>query len=206
MQQIVTQQLVDDAANAVIAAGGKPTFRLIQQRVGGSFTTLKPMLTDWDMRRKNGEIKPIDVPEALLAKGIDLIKIIFAEVTQQADIEIDVVRKNAITEITATKDELREAMEEITHLEMKNIANGDEIVILKNANHDLELKIGKLEERVQRSNETEINLSESRSALAKMEQQLVDLQAQLIKAGDVQQQIAGLEQRLRDQPVIGKKN
>ena len=47
MQQVVTQQAVDAAADAIVAAGGKPTFRLIQQRVGGSFTTLKPMLACW---------------------------------------------------------------------------------------------------------------------------------------------------------------
>ena len=46
MQQVVNQQAVDAAADAIVAAGGKPTFRLIQQRVGGSFTTLKPMLRD----------------------------------------------------------------------------------------------------------------------------------------------------------------
>ena len=46
MQQVVTQQAVDVAADAILTAGGKPTFRLIQQRVGGSFTTIKPMLAD----------------------------------------------------------------------------------------------------------------------------------------------------------------
>ena len=35
MQQVVTQQAVDAAADAILSAGGKPTFRLIQQRVGG---------------------------------------------------------------------------------------------------------------------------------------------------------------------------
>ena len=63
MQQVVTQQAVDAASDAIVAAGGKPTFRLIQQRVGGSFTTLKPMLADWEGRREKGDVQR----EAMLA-------------------------------------------------------------------------------------------------------------------------------------------
>jgi len=42
----------------------------------------------------------------------------------------------------------------------------------------------------------EVELRETRSALAKAEQQVIDLQGQLAKAGDVQRQLASLEERL----------
>lgn len=196
MQQKVTQSSIDAAADAIVAAGGKPTFRLIQQRVGGSFTTIKPMLADWESRRENGEATPVDVPDALLAKGADLVRVIFAEVAQQARVEADAVRKDAVTQIAAMKGELSEATEEIARLEAQDSAKDEEITALKSANRDLELKVERLEERVQRSAEIEVNLTEARSALAKAEQQVVDLQSQLSKAGDVQQQLASLEKRL----------
>jgi len=196
MQQKVTQSSIDAAADAVVTAGGKPTFRLIQQRVGGSFTTIKPMLADWEARRVSDEVTPVDVPDALLAKGADLVRVIFAEVAQQARVEADAVRKDAVGQIAAMKGELSEATEEIVRLEAQNSAKDEEITALKSANRDFELKVGRLEERVQRTTETEVNLTEARSALAKAEQQVVDLHAQLSKAGDVQQQLANLEKRL----------
>lgn len=196
MQQKVTQSSIDAAADAIVAAGGKPTFRLIQQRVGGSFTTIKPMLADWESRREKGEATPIDVPDALLAKGADLVRVIFAEVAQQARVEADAVRKDAVAQITTMKGELSEATEEIARLEAQDSAKDEEITALKSANRELELKVERLEERVQRSAEIEVNLTEARSALAKAEQQVVDLQSQLSKAGDVQQQLASLEKRL----------
>lgn len=196
MQQKVTQSSIDAAADAIVTAGGKPTFRLIQQRVGGSFTTIKPMLADWESRRENGETIPVDVPDALLAKGADLVRVIFAEVAQRSRVEADAVRKDAVAQIATMKDELSEATEEIARLETQGSAKDEEVAALKSANRDFELKVGRLEERVQRATETEVNLTEARSALAKAEQQVVDLQAQLSKAGDVQQQLANLEKRL----------
>lgn len=196
MQQKVTQSSIDAAADAVVTAGGKPTFRLIQQRVGGSFTTIKPMLADWEARRVSGEVIPVDVPDALLAKGADLVRVIFAEVAQQARVEADAVRKDAVVQIATMKGELSEATEEIVRLEAQDSAKDEEITALKSANRDFEHKVERLEERVLRSAEIEVNLTESRSALAKAEQQVVDLHAQLSKAGDVQQQLANLEKRL----------
>ena len=34
MEKVVTQQALDEAASQIVNAGGKPTFRAIQQRVG----------------------------------------------------------------------------------------------------------------------------------------------------------------------------
>lgn len=127
MQQVVTQQAVDAAADAIVAAGGKPTFRLIQQRVGGSFTTLKPMLADWETRREKGEEAAVEVPDALLARGADLVRSIYAEVAQQARVESEVVRKDAEARVNAMKAELAEATEEIARLEAQDAARADEL-------------------------------------------------------------------------------
>lgn len=45
---------------------------------------------------------------------------------------------------------------------------------------------------------------EARAALAKAEQQVIDLQGQLAKAGDVQRQLASLEERLAAAGVAPK--
>jgi len=58
------------------------------------------------------------------------------------------------------------------------------------------LKVGRLEERAEHATRMEVELRETRSALAKAEQQVIDLQGQLAKAGDVQRQLASLEERL----------
>ncbi len=195
MQQVVTQQAVDAAADAILTAGGKPTFRLIQQRVGGSFTTLKPMLADWEARREKGEDAAVEVPDALLARGADLVRTIYAEVAQQARVESEAVRKDAEVRVSAMKDELSEATEEVARLEALGSSRAEELETLREANRALELKVGRLEERAEQATRLEVELRDLRVALAKAEQQALDLQDQLAKAGDVQQQLANIERR-----------
>ncbi len=204
MQQVVTQQAVDAAADAIVAAGGKPTFRLIQQRVGGSFTTLKPMLADWEARRGKGEEVAVEVPDALLARGADLVRSIYAELAQQARVESEAVRKDAEAHVNALKAELAEATEEIARLEAQDGARADELAALREANRALELKVGRLEERAEHATRMEGELREARAVLAKAEQQVIDLQDQLAKAGDVQRQLASLEERLAAAGVAPK--
>ena len=195
MQQVVTQQAVDAAADAILTAGGKPTFRLIQQRVGGSFTTIKPMLADWEARREKGEEAAAEVPDALLARGADLVRTIYAEVAQQARVESEAVRKDAEVRVSAMKDELSEATEEIARLEALGSSRAEELETLREANRALELHAGRLEERAEQATRFEDELREVRMALAKAEQQVLDLRDQLAKAGDVQQQLANIERR-----------
>lgn len=195
MQQVVTQQAVDTASDAIVAAGGKPTFRLIQQRVGGSFTTLKPMLADWEARREKGDETVVAVPDALLARGADLVRTIYAEVVQQARVESEAVRKDAEARVGAMKGELSEATEEIARLEAEGVSRTEELEALRGANRALELKVGRLEERAEQATRLEVELRDLRVALAKAEQQVLDLQDQLAKAGDVQQQLANIERR-----------
>ncbi len=204
MQQVVNQQAVDAAADAIVAAGGKPTFRLIQQRVGGSFTTLKPMLADWEARREKGEESAVEVPDALLARGADLVRTIYAEVAQQARVESEAVRKDAEVRVSAMKGELSEATEEIARLEVLSSSRTEELEALREANRALELKVGRLEERAEQATRFEDELREARAGLSKAEQQVLDLRDQLAKAGDVQQQIASLESRLEAAGVARK--
>lgn len=196
MQQVVTQQAVDAAADAIVAAGGKPTFRLINQRVGGSFTTLKPMLANWEERRGKGAEAVVEVPDALLARGADLVRGIFAEVAQQARVESEAVRKDAEARVSEVRAELSEATEEIARLEAQGTAQAAELSSLRDEHKALELQAAGLKERADQAARLESELRDARAALAKSEQQVANLQAQLTKAGDVQKLLEGLEARL----------
>ncbi|MBN0119958.1 DNA-binding protein, partial [Pseudomonas aeruginosa] len=88
------------------------------------------------------------------------------------------------------------ATEEIVRLEAQDAVRTDELVGQREANRALELKVSRLEERAEHATRMEAELREARAALAKAEQQVIDLQGQLAKAGDVQQQLASLEARL----------
>ncbi|PKO32781.1 MAG: DNA-binding protein [Betaproteobacteria bacterium HGW-Betaproteobacteria-9] len=204
MQQVVTQQAVDAAADAIVAAGGKPTFRLINQRVGGSFTTLKPMLANWEERRGKGAEAVIEVPDALLARGADLVRGIFAEVAQQARVESEAVRKDAEARVTEVRAELSEATEEIARLEAQDLAKAAELSSLRDEHKTLELLAAGLKERAALAARLESELRDARAALAKSEQQVTDLQAQLVKAGDVQKLLSNLEARLGTAGVVPK--
>jgi len=75
---------------------------------------------------------------------------------------------------------------------------------LRETNRALELKAGRLEERAEHATRMEVELREARAALAKAEQQVIDLQGQLATAGDVQRQLASLEERLAAAGVAPK--
>lgn len=162
----------------------------------GSFTTLKPMLANWEERRGKGAEAVIEVPDALLARGADLVRRIFVEVAQQARVESEAVRKDAEARVTEVRAELSEATEEIARLEAQDLARTAELSSLRDEHKALELQAAGLKERAALAARLESELRDARAALAKSEQQVADLQAQLAKAGDVQKLLKGLEARL----------
>ncbi len=125
----------------------------------------------------------------------DLVRTIYADVAQQARLESEAVRKDAEVHMRAMKGELSEATEEIARMEALGSSRAEELETLREANRALELKVGRLEERAEQATRFEDELREGRIALAKAEQQVLDLRDQLAKAGDVQQQLANIERR-----------
>ncbi|MGS0567065.1 DNA-binding protein [Xanthomonas oryzae] len=202
MEKIVTQQAVDEAANQILKAGAKPTFRAVQQRVGGSFTTIKPLLRDWEERQGRPDPQAIEVPEAVRERGAEMVRMVYAAAHQEAQRVVTEVREWAAEEVDGAKAELAEATEEVARLEAEVSVRDQQIESLKASNRDQEIAISRLEERAQRLDETERALAETRSALVRAEQKAADLQAQLDAAPALTQQLADLQQRL-DQLATG---
>jgi len=75
--------------------------------------------------------------EALLARGTDLVRTIYAEVALQARVEA------------------------------QDAARADKLAVLREANRALELKVDRLEERAEHATRMEADLRETRSTLAK---------------------------------------
>lgn len=196
MEKVVTQQAVDEAASQIVNAGGKPTFRAIQQRVGGSFTTIRPMLRDWEARQGRPDPVAPPVPSALLDRGAELVRSIYADAHQQAQTAVEELRAETGAQLLGVQAELAEATEEISRLETEVAECDRRVAALSTANREQELAMSRLEERVRRLDDVERSLGDTRSALARAEQRAADLQANLDAAPGLAQQLDALRQQL----------
>ncbi|HEU4324476.1 MAG TPA: DNA-binding protein, partial [Roseiflexaceae bacterium] len=50
--KVATQESVNEAAEALLAAGQEPTLRAVQERTKGSYSTVKRHLEVWQAQRK----------------------------------------------------------------------------------------------------------------------------------------------------------
>jgi DNA repair exonuclease SbcCD ATPase subunit len=115
---LVTQELVFEAANALTAEGDDPTIKTVQARIGGgSYTTVKKFLDLWQQERTTKAQAAPPTPPELEAKGNDFIRQLWIMASAQAEATVTAAKEAAAAEVTAMKEELSEARNEITRLE-----------------------------------------------------------------------------------------
>ena len=61
----VTKEQIIAAADQIAAAGERPTLEAVRQIVGGSYTTISPVLNEWKARQKEATA-PLREPAEIL--------------------------------------------------------------------------------------------------------------------------------------------
>lgn len=116
-ETMATEEVVFAAADAMRAAGQKPTIRLLQQKTGGSYTTVKRHLDAWTLKQEKDAQEAFAAPDGVLDKGQELARSLWALARSESQKEVQQAKDQAQTEIANLSQELEFAQGAIGRME-----------------------------------------------------------------------------------------
>lgn len=116
-KRIVTESTVHEAADALQSAGVAPTTITVQERTGGSYTTVQRYLKNWQEARARDAAAAPDTPSALDAKAAAFIRALWVDATSIARDEVRHTQERAVQQVARIEAELAEAKQVIARLE-----------------------------------------------------------------------------------------
>lgn len=114
---VVTQERVFEVAQALVEQGIAPTILNVQDGIGGgSYTTVKRYLDQWREAAPK-QRRPVELPEAAVAKLMSLGREFWALLDEQAGQQVEAIRAATGEEIAAIQAQLDQAEQAIARLE-----------------------------------------------------------------------------------------
>jgi predicted RNase H-like nuclease (RuvC/YqgF family) len=114
---IVTQALVNEAADALAAAGEEPAIISVQEKIGGgSYTTVKRFLAAWKTQQE-AQPPAIEVPEAIATRGATFVRELWSAAAALAEQHSAQVREEAQRQVEAAQAALVSAEAAIARME-----------------------------------------------------------------------------------------
>lgn len=109
-RQLVTREQVFAAADTLIEAGQIPTLITVQKDIGGgSYTTIKRYLDEWNTQRKVLAQQIPVVPDPLIAQGNEFVRLLWSTALTYDDERLAQVRAEAQRQIDTVNAKLTEA-------------------------------------------------------------------------------------------------
>lgn len=192
-RQIVTQQAVTEAAEALIVEGAEPSIVAVQARIGGgSYSTVKKFLDVWKQQRAEAVTAAPDTPAEVQAKGQEFARIVWALASREAQAEAQQAKDEAQAEVAAVRVELAEANNEIARLEGVEVAQAETIDQQAAKLREVELALAEAQTQARRVAELEKSLADLRAELDASRKDATD---KAVEAG----RLAGEAEALRAQ-------
>jgi Plasmid replication region DNA-binding N-term len=142
---LVTQEAVEEAANALLAEGLDPSTTLVQARLGvGSYTTIQRALREWERKRAETPAVVVEIPSEHLARANEWFRALWATATSAAQQEAQVVKDEAQAKVEAMSRQHAEALAEIQRLEGVEVSLTDALEGEKRRSRELELEVARL--------------------------------------------------------------
>jgi chromosome segregation ATPase len=192
-RQIVTQQAVIEAAEALIVEGAEPSIVAVQARIGGgSYSTVKKFLDVWKQQRAEAATAAPETPAEVQAKGQEFARIVWALASREAQAEAQQAKDEAQAEVAAVRVELAEANNEIARLEGVEAAQAETIDQQAANLREVELALAEAQTQARRVPELEKSLADLRAELDASRKEATD---KAVEAG----RLAGEAEALRAQ-------
>ena len=192
-RQIVTQQAVTEAAEALIVEGAEPSIVAVQARIGGgSYSTVKKFLDVWKQQRAEAATAAPETPAEVQAKGQEFARIVWALASREAQAEAQQAKDEAQAEVAAVRVELAEANNEIARLEGVEAAQAETIDQQAAKLREVELALAEAQTQARRVAELEKSLADLRAELDASRKEATD---KAVEAG----RLAGESDALRAQ-------
>jgi chromosome segregation ATPase len=172
---IVTQALVNDAAEALTAEGTEPSILNVRARIGGgSYSTVKKYLDAWIKQRAETVAAAPELPPEVEAKGRELTRALWTLAAQQAGHEAHTAREQATAEVAAIREELAEARNEIARLEALEAEQSSLIEQTQARLRETELQLAEAKAQAVRAAELQQALAQCRAELDSARQEAKD--------------------------------
>ncbi len=192
-RQIVTQQAVTEAAEALIVEGAEPSIVAVQARIGGgSYSTVKKFLDVWKQQRAEAATAAPETPAEVQAKGQEFARIVWALASREAQAEAQQAKDEAQAEVAAVRVELAEATNEIARLEGVEASQAATIDQQAAKLREVELALAEAQTQARRVPELEKSLADLRAELDASRKEATD---KAVEAG----RLAGEAEALRAQ-------
>lgn len=192
-RQIVTQQAVTEAAEALIVEGAEPSIVAVQARIGGgSYSTVKKFLDVWRQQRAEAATAAPDTPAEVQAKGQEFARAVWALASREAQAEAQQAKDEAHAEVAAVRVELADANNEIARLEGVEAAQAETIELQAAKLREVELALAEAQTQARRVGELEKSLADLRAELDASRKEATD---KAVEAG----RLAGEAEALRAQ-------
>ena len=192
-RQIVTQQAVTEAAEALIVEGAEPSIVAVQARIGGgSYSTVKKFLDVWKQQRAEAATAAPETPAEVQAKGQEFARIVWALASREAQAEAQQAKDEAQAEVAAVRVELAEANNEIARLEGVEASQAETIDQQAAKLREVELALAEAQTQARRVAELEKSLADLRAELDASRKEATD---KAVEAG----RLAGEAEALRAQ-------
>lgn len=199
-KQVATEEAVFAAADALVAEGKEPSLKVVQERTGGSYTTVKRHLEAWEAKRK-GEIAAVDLPADIESRGREFVQALYAHALRDA--KAAVAEPLALAEAARDKaeSERADAEAEVARLEGVEQEQTGRIEALTQRVRELEMTTAAqqatIQEKAAAAARLEAQLAEAQSALAARDQELAGLRASAKTVEGLQGQLEALQRSVQ---------
>lgn len=205
-RQIVSQQSVTEAAEALLLENSEPSIVAVQSRIGGgSFSTVKRFLDVWKQMKKEAATAAPDTPAEVQAKGQDFARAVWTLASREAQRETQQAKDAAYAEVSAVRAELALATTEIARLEGMEAAQSASLELQQAQLRTAELALAEAQTQARRVDELELALVSLRTELATARMETTDKAVQVGKlsgeAEALRKQVHELMAVLQTQPA-----
>lgn len=195
-RQIVTQQAVTEAAEALIVEGAEPSIVAVQARIGGgSYSTVKKFLDLWKQQRAEAATAAPDTPAEVQAKGQEFARAVWALASREAQAEAQQAKDEAHAEVAAVRVELADAHNEIARLEGVEASQAATIDQQAAKLREVELALAEAQTQARRVAELEKSLADLRAELDASRKEATD---KAVEAGRVAGEAEALRAQVRE--------
>lgn len=178
-RKVVTQELVNQAADDLISEGKEPTLVDIQARIGGSFTSIKKCLDHWKEERVSSSEAVASMPPDVVAKGQELIRAVWISASGIAQRDARVIADKANMDVTNVRSELSQAMNEIARLERIESRLNELVEQQQYRLREVELALAESHVQANRTADLELALAQLRGKYDELQQEATSNAAEL---------------------------
>lgn len=201
VKPIATQETVFAAADALVAEGvAEPSLTQVQERTGGSYTTVKRHLEAWTAQRR-AEASAIALPPEIEARGHEFVRGIYAHAAKAAHAAIAEPLAAAEAARKLAEERLAAAEAEVRRLEGIEQEQGARLEELAERARSLEVTLAArdaaIDEKAGALARLEEQLAESQRGLAASTQEIAELRVAARTYEALQAQLDGMQRSLQ---------